>query len=269
MITSTIKRKKLIQTSWCLLLPLTALATSPHLADLEPTGAQRGTEIELTFSGDRLQDTEEILCFEPGLEILKILSTTNKTVKARLKLSPDCALGEHHLRLRTATGLSDLRTFFVGPFPVLEEVEPNDEPAKAQKVPLNTTVAGVIRSEDVDCFAVELKQGQRLSAEVEGMRLGRGAFDPRLSVLAPDGSILADVADSWLGMQDPVVSLLAPRDGIYILRLRETTYAGSDTCHYRLHIGSFPRPTSIFPLSNRTNDTVSFKCFNEATNEFT
>jgi hypothetical protein len=245
-----------------------ALATAPELKSLTPTGGQRGTELEVSFAGERLDDMQELVCYEPGLEVIKLNLVTNKLVQARLKILPESSLGEHHLRLRTATGLSELRTFLVGPYPVVEEVEPNNFPTNAQKVTLNTTVAGVIKAEDVDCFAVTLKKGQRLSAEVEGIRLGRTLFDPRLAVLDPDGAVLADVDDTWLAMQDPFFSLVAPKDGTYILRLREASYGGGNDCHYRLHIGSFPRPVSVFPLGGRAGRTVKLTFFSEATGDF-
>jgi len=261
-----------LRTGWLSVLLIcadsTARAAAPHLVSIVPTGGQRGTLLELQFKGERLEDTQEIICYEPGLQVLKLSPVTNKIVRAQLKIAPDCRLGEQHLRLRTASGLSELRTFLVGPFPVIDEIEPNNEPAKAQAVPLNTTVAGVIKNEDVDCFSVEIRQGQRLSAEVEGLRLGRTLFDPRLSVLETNGTVLADVDDTWLAVQDPFVSLIAPHDGRYIIALREATYGGSDDCQYRLHIGSFPRPTSIFPLGGRVGETVEFNFFSEATGEF-
>ncbi len=254
---------------WLFCGAASAWAASPHLADITPTGGQRGTELEVSFKGERLQDAEEIICYEPGLQVLKLNLVTNKVVKAQVKIAPECRLGEHHLRLRTASGLSELRTFFVGPFPVVAEVEPNNEPAKAQKVPLNTTVTGIITSEDVDCFAVEAKTGQRLSAEVEGMRLGRGDFDPRLAVLETNGVVLADIDDTWLAMQDPFVSLLAPHDGTYVFQLREATYHGNDRCHYRLHIGTFPRPTAVYPPGGQAGETLALTWFSEATGQFT
>jgi len=250
-------------------LPWAVLGTSPQVKSVLPTGGQRGTELEVSFEGERLQDAAEILCYEPGIEILKINSATNHVVKAQLKISPDCALGEHHLRLRTESGLSELRTFVIGPYPVVAEVEPNNESTNAQKIALSTTVTGVIKNEDVDCFAVELKKGQRLSAEVEGMRLGRGNFDPRLALLDEEGKVLADADDTWLGRQDPFISLVAPKDGTYVLKLRDVTYGGADDCHYRLHIGTFPRPTAIFPLGGKAGETNTLKCFSEATGEFT
>ena len=252
-----------------LLTATNVLATAPQLASITPTGGQRGTDLEVSFAGERLQDAQEILCYEPGIQILNLNSASNKVVKAQLKIAAGCALGEHHLRVRTTSGLSELRTFLVGPFPVVEEIEPNSDPAKAQKIALNTTVAGVIKSEDVDCFALELKKGQRFSAEVEGMRLGRTLFDPRLTILEADGSILADADDSWLGIQDPFLSIIAPRDGRYIVQLREVTYGGSDKCQYRLHLGSFPRPTAIYPLGGKAGETLMLTCYTEATNQFT
>jgi len=41
-------------------------------------------------------------------------------------------------------------------------------------------------------------------------------------------------------VQDPFLSLIAPRTGTYIVQLREATYGGSDKSHYRLHVGTFP-----------------------------
>jgi hypothetical protein len=241
----------------------------PHLVSVLPTGGQRGTEMEVSFHGDRLQDTEEIISYEPGLEVLKLNLVTNRIVRAQVGLAPDCRLGEHHLRIRTTTGLSELRTFFVGAYPVVAEQEPNNDPSQAQKVALSTTVTGVITSEDVDCFAVDARQGDRLSAEVEGMRLGRDAFDPRLAVLGAHGTVLAEVDDTQLALQDPFVSLIVPADGTYIIRLREATYGGNDNCQYRLHIGTFPRPTAVYPLGGKAGETLALTFFSEATGNFT
>src|SRR5215468_5938657 len=132
--------RNFIVSLFCVITPA-AFATSPHIDSLTPAGGQRGTELEATFAGDRLQDAQEIFCYEPGIQILKLNLVTNKTVTAQLKIAPDCALGEHHLRLRTATGLSDVFTFSVGPFPVVFEKEPNNDPSHAQNVDFDSTIA--------------------------------------------------------------------------------------------------------------------------------
>ncbi len=247
----------------------TARAVAPSLGSIMPTGGQRGTEIEVSFNGDRLQDAEEIICYEPGLQILKLNLITNKVIKAQIKLAPDCKLGEYHLRVRTTTGLSELRTFFAGPFPILAEKEPNNQFTNAQKVALNTTVTGLVGSEDMDCFIVEAKKGQRLSAEVEGIRLGRAVFDARLTISDTNGVLLADADDTWLGMQDPFLSIVAPHEGSYIIQLRESTYGGNDNCHYRLHLGSFARPAIAYPAGGKAGEELCITFNSDATGLFT
>src|SRR5258708_6819476 len=74
----------------------TAVATAPHLASILPAGGQRGTELQLSLGGERLNDTEEIICHGPGLEVKRLDLITNNQVKATVRISPDCALGEHH-----------------------------------------------------------------------------------------------------------------------------------------------------------------------------
>ena len=254
----------------CLLLLLhpRLFAVAPELKEILPTGGQRGTDLEVSFIGERLQDSEQVLCFDSAIQVVKLDEVTNKVVKAQIKIAPDAPLGEHFLRVRTATGLSELRTFLVGPFPVVEEIEPNNDSSTAQSVALNTTIAGLIKNEDVDCFVLDMKKGQRLSAEVEGIRLGRTLFDPRLSILDSASNVVADVDDTWLARQDPFISFVVPNDGKYIIRLREATYAGNDECLYRLHVGSFPRPTAVFPLGGKTGETLNLRFYSEATGEF-
>jgi hypothetical protein len=251
------------------LLTSSGLAVSPKLNTISPAGAQRGTTLDLSFSGERLQDTEEIICYEPGVHIEKLASVTNGTVTAKVEISPDCPLGEHHLRLRAASGVSELRTFFVGALPVIPETEPNNDRSTAQKVPLDTTVAGIIKNEDVDYFVVQLKQGERFSAEVQGIRLGRANWDPRLTVYDESGSVVADADDTWLTLQDPFLSLVAPSNGTFIVELRDVTYGGGDNCPYLLHLGTFPRPESVFPLGGQTGQKLALAFRSEATGWFT
>src|SRR4051812_9958302 len=136
-------------------LATAAQATSPKFSSTAPSGGQRGTEVELRCNGSRLDDAQEIIFYSPGIEVLKLDASKTNSLKAHIRIAKDCPLGEHHLRIRTASGVSDLRTFWVGALKTVEEVEPNNEIAKAQAIPLNVTVGGNIGSEDVDYFRIE------------------------------------------------------------------------------------------------------------------
>ncbi|MEY2408593.1 MAG: hypothetical protein QOF48_1263 [Verrucomicrobiota bacterium] len=250
------------------LLPASSLlAIAPKLNSILPTGAQRGSEIDVRFSGQRLEDTKEIVIYTPGISVVKMGVEKTNAVKATLKIAADCVLGEHQLRLRTATGVSELRTFWVGALPVLAEVEPNNDASQAQKIPLNSTVTGTILSEDVDWFTVHAEKGQRLSVEVEGIRLGRAVFDAAISIHDAAGKILASADDCVLTMQDPIASLMAPATADYLIQLHETSYGGKEDYHYRLHIGSFPRPLVAYPAGGKAGETLSVKFLGDSGGE--
>jgi hypothetical protein len=162
-----------------------------------------------------------------------------------------------------------VRTFRITPFPVVAEKEPNDTPRQAQPVPLNVSVAGAIESGGVDCFAVTLKKGQRLAAEVEAVRLGGELTDTVVTAFGPDGRELVTVDDTPLFHQDPFVTLLAPDDGVYTVQVRETNNGGGETSRYVLHVGTFVRPAAVFPPGGQAGNEVPVKLLGDAAGERT
>ena len=144
--------------------------------------ASAAQEHVLTFNGARLKDAQEIFFYDSGFEVAKLEPEDNK-VTVHLKVAADCRLGEHVAQVRTGSGVSEYRTFFVGALPAVDEKEPNSEFEAPQKIEQNVTVQGVVTSEDVDYYAIEAKKGQRLSVEIEGMRLGQTLFDPYVAIL--------------------------------------------------------------------------------------
>src|SRR3990172_6371569 len=215
-----------------MLVPGVSRAASPRLSVITPRGIQRGTEGKLTFNGSPFKDAQEILFFSPGFTVTK-LEPSDGAVVAHLKVAPDCRLGEHVAHVRTASGLSDYRTFYVGALPAVDEKEPNSQFDAPQQVPLNVTVAGVVDSEDVDYFVVEAKKGQRIAAEIEAMRGGQTLFDPYIAILDAKRFELSARDDTPLVKQDAVAAVVAPADGKYIVQVRDSSYGGNGNCMYR------------------------------------
>ncbi|HEY3787822.1 MAG TPA: PPC domain-containing protein, partial [Urbifossiella sp.] len=240
--------------SWLLCAQVNA--ASPSLGSIQPRGAQRGTDAVVTFNGGRLADAQEILIYYPGVSVKKLEVVNDAQLKVTFGIAADCRLGEHAFRVRTASGISDLRTFWVGALPTIDEKEPNSDFDKPQPIALNSTVHGIVDSEDQDYFVVECKKGQRLSAEVEGMRLGITVFDPYVAILDAKRFELATSDDSPLIGQDCGCSIVVPADGKYLVQIRESAYAGNGACQYRLHIGNFPRPTAVVPAGGKPNEEL-------------
>ena len=242
-------------------------AASPRFNSTTPPGAQRGTETTFTLNGARLDAAPEIVFIGPGIKLVKIDSAKTNAIKATILIDKDCPLGEHQLRVRTAGGVSELRTFWVGAYPNVNEFEPNNERAKTHQLQLGTTINGTAGGEDTDFFRVEAKTGQRISAEVEAIRLGRAMLDAFLAIRDSDGKVLASADDTTLLMQDAFVSVLAPKDGHYYIEMRDGTYSGNESA-YRLHVGSFPRPMTIYPLGGKAGEKVSFQFIGDVGGNF-
>lgn len=241
-------------------------AASPTLGVITPRGGQRGTEVEFTFHGARLKDAQEILFYTPGFTAGKIEVVNDNVVKTKIKIAADARLGQHNVRVRTASGISDLKTFFVGALPEIYEKEPNNEFKSPQKIPLNVTVNGTIENEDVDYFAVDCKKGQRLSVEIEGMRLANQTiFDPAIAILNSKRFEIAVSDDSAFAGQDGVMSVIIPEDGTYTIMVRETSYGGNGECRYRLHVGTFPRPVACIPAGGKLGEEVEITFLGDAT----
>ncbi|VTR93995.1 Probable serine proteinase, subtilase family OS=Planctomyces maris DSM 8797 GN=PM8797T_03955 PE=4 SV=1: PPC [Gemmata massiliana] len=246
-----------------------SFSAPPTLEGVALGVGQRGTEFTLTITGARLNDPQELMMYAPGVVCTKLTAKGENEVTATLKSAPDCKLGEYPFRLRTKGGVSELRTFRVSPFPVVPEKEPNDTREQAQSVPPNVSVAGVVESGGSDYFAVALKKGQRLAAEIEGVRMGGELNDTAIAVFGPDGKQLAAVDDTPLFRQDPFVTALAPSDGTYVVQVHDTNFGGGDTHRYVLHIGTFTRPGAVFPAGGQAGTEVAVKLFGDATGDRT
>ena len=97
-------------TAVTLLATASLYAADPALSYVTPHGAQRGTEVDVVLQGARLSDAQELLLYEPGIEVREIRGDGDKA-HAKLVIAADCRLGIQALRVRTATGISSLRTF--------------------------------------------------------------------------------------------------------------------------------------------------------------
>lgn len=231
-------------------------ADDPAISLFSPAGLQRGTEVEMVITGARLADVKKLLIYSPGIEVTSLAAESDSKVKAKLKVPADCPPGLHTLRVATETGISNLRYFGISALPESTEQEPNTDFATPQPITMNTTINGIVTNEDVDYYVVELAEGQKITVELEGIRLGTEFFDPFVAILDDKRFEVARSDDAPLLQQDCVCSMKAPKAGKYIIEVRESSFGGNERCQYRLHVGDFPRPLVVTPSGGRPGEKI-------------
>lgn len=244
-----------------------------ELESLAPRGAQRGTRFTVKLHGERLNLADRVLAFRPGLRLVEFRVIDDESAEAIIESDGDAPLGEHPFMLWGPKGVSGLATLHLGPFAVFDEQEPNDSPpsANAPERSLSddgVTIAGEIEGADIDCFRFELEMGDRLSAEVEAMRLGGQFLDAFIDVVDPQGEVVASCDDTPLLKQDPIVSIVATANGTHTVRVRDAAFDGEYGSRYRLHIGSFARPTISYPCGGPAGEPTDVVMLGDACGKF-
>src|SRR5262245_33369380 len=240
----------------------------PRLQSVVPSGAKAGTTVEVAFTGTDIEEPDGLHFSHPGIRAEPIIPPTppapatdpkkpapappamgrpRPTVsKFKITVDPGVSVGLHDVRLFNKWGVSNPRPFTVGDQKEIEEKEPNNDVAQAQRVEINTLVNGIINSPtDVDYYVFAGKKGQRVLLHAAASSIDSRA-KPALEVFDADGNRLVNNRN-YLG-NDALADVTLPADGDYWVRLFEFTYtAGGPDYFYRLNITTAPWIDVVVP----------------------
>ncbi len=135
------------------------------------------------------------------------------------------------------------------------EVEPNDEPEKAQEIAVGSAVVGVLKPLDIDHFRIKGAPGQRLTLDLETRRVGT-SIAPVVTLFSPSGAALAQGRESRSSDRDCRMTVVLPPEGTCLVQVRDNVYGGSDQASYRLRVDPAPFATALFPLGGPRGQTV-------------
>jgi hypothetical protein len=211
----------------------------PRLKSLSRMGGQVGESVDLTLRGTDLEGVDTLWFDHPGLRAFRL-----KGLTFRVACATGVTPGHHDLRAVGPFGLSNPRTFVVGERPESIETEPNNTPAQANTIALNSVVNGETAGADVDCFAFEGRQGQRIFLDLAAERI-ESRLDGILRVVGPSGEEIAENRDYFRA--DPFLDLTLPADGRYVVKVHDVTYGGSTEHGYRLTLHDGPHLDAMVP----------------------
>ncbi len=237
-----------------------AQPAQPLIKYVFPQGAQRGTTVEAVVSGANLQDASGVRITGGGVTGSVAKVDNANTAHISVVVAPDAVLGERDLRLITPGGASNRFRFFIGQFVEVNEKEPNSVADQAQQLEsLPVLINGQTMPTDRDFFKFAAKAGQTLVCEVFARKLYPyiadavpGWLESCLTLYDSNGKELKYV-DDFRTNPDAVLVYNVPKDGEYLLEMRDLIYRGRPDFIYRLNIGAFPFITDIFPLGWQRN----------------
>lgn len=184
-------------------------------------------------------------------------------VTVKLAIAPDAKPGPREIRLLTPKGLSNPLSFYVGEYPEIEEVEPNNVDAGTViEKALPVVVNGQVLPGDVDRFSFKATKGQRLVIATKARELVPyladavpGWFQATVALYDENNKEVA-FADDFHFDPDPVLFCEVPKDGRYTIEISDSIYRGREDFVYRVTIGELPFVTGIFPMGGQKDVPV-------------
>ncbi len=143
-------------------------------------------------------------------------------------------LGVQQIQLNVDGIKTNPATFIVSALPQFLEQEPNDEPAKANRVTVPAGINGKIgKKRDMDHFVFAAKKGVPLRFELKARRFGtllNSTLHGVLDIMDAKGTVLAtnDVTHG----QEAALAFTPTRDGDHVLRVRDLNSKGGEPAVY-------------------------------------
>jgi hypothetical protein len=240
----------LVSCAGVLLLAGVARAQLPHirLDRISRLGGAAGSEVTLEIAGKDLDDVKALHFDHPGLKADPL-----KPNQFRVTIAADVPTGTYEVRAVGKYGISGGRLFAVSHgLAEVAEVEPNDTPEKAQRVPMNCAVNGTSDGNGDDVFRFPAHKGERSTIDCQALRLD-STLRATLVLSTAEGKELAQ-SRPYYDRTDPLLDFVAPADGEYLVRLHDMTYSGG--LLYRLVISNRLQIENVFPAAVVPGETA-------------
>jgi hypothetical protein len=237
------------------LVAVPAAAQAPNIGFVFPGGTRAGTHGAVTIHGGNLQEATDVLVSGEGVSVRPTATDNAGALPLEVSVAADAVPGMRELRVVTARGTSNAGRLWVGPYPEVNEAEPNNLRTASQALPaLPVTVNGQIEGgEDVDVFTFHARAGETIVVDLVAFRIG-SALDGHLTLLDDAGKQLNYSHEAF--DRDPRIIHDVKRHGKYHVVVRDTLYRGGANFVYRLTVGQIPMVTGVMPMGGRRGETV-------------
>lgn len=198
-------------------------------------GAKVGSQVEVTISGEYVDDADELTFSDRRITAARKLNAVGQPEpnKYVVSIAADCPAGIHEARVMTRLGISSSRAFCVGALDEAVQTKANTTLATAMELKVNSICNATMTQRAVDHYVFEAKKGQRIIVDCAT----RG-IDSKLDAVV----IIADAAgrDLVVERRGGVLDFTVPTDGKYVIKVHELTFKGGQAYYYRLAVSELP-----------------------------
>lgn len=233
-----------------------AAAQVPNVGFVYPAGGQSGAKAAVTLNGANLQGATGLMVSGEGVQAQITKNDNAAALPVELTIAPNAPAGVRELRVVTPRGVSNATRIWVSSYPDLNEVEPNNNLAQAQKVEkLPAVLNGQINGgEDVDDYTFQAAAGDTFVFDLVSFKIASG-LDGYLNLVDSRGKVLQSAQDSF--DRDPRIIHTFKTAGTYTIQVRDSMYRGGGNFVYRLTAGKVPVVTGYLPVGGKRGQTVN------------
>ena len=217
----------------------------PRLLTLQPMGGQAGSTVEVTLTGEHLEEVQALVFSSPHLQARPVPGNENKFL---VDIAADAPAGVHDARVLCRLGVSSARAFSVGPLSEIIRAKPNNSLETALELKVGSVCNATMTRRAVDYYRFQAAKDRRLVIDCAAVGL-----DSRLTpVLA-----LADAEgrDLKVNRTGGPLDFTPPADGTYVIKVHDLTYQGGERHFYRLAVQE--AATDATPPVQARTQTVS------------
>ncbi|HCN31225.1 MAG TPA: serine protease [Verrucomicrobiales bacterium] len=202
----------------------------PRLLTIMPMGGQAGQSVEVTITGENIEDVTELAFSTPKITAKPVAGAVNKFT---VSIAADVPVGVYDARVMSRLGVSSARAFSVNKLPEVVRTKANNTLETALPLTVGSICNATMTKRAVDFYSFQGVKGQAVAIDCAAV-----GIDSRLTPVL----ILADGkgADLKVNRTGGMIDFTPPADGSYIIKVSDLTYQGGERHFYRLALQKSP-----------------------------
>lgn len=196
----------------------------PRLLTMMPMGGQAGTTVDVTITGEHVEQVRDLSFSTPKITAKQVAGTENKFT---VSIAADTPVGVYDARVMSRLGVSSARAFSVGKLPELTRAKPNNTLDTALALPAGTICNATMTKRAVDFYSFQGVKGKRMAIDCAAV-----GIDSRLTPVV----VVADAKgnDLKVNRTGGLIDFTPPADGTYVIKVNDLTFQGGERHFYRL-----------------------------------